>query len=72
MHFNPSKYTSRSHGYGIYSELIFVDSKALKSAHSKLSNYFNNESIGKKQLIEIPIRNRVKYNATSLFFFNLS
>ena len=42
------KYTSRGYGLGIYSELIFVESKALKQAHSKLCNYFRNASIGIK------------------------
>ncbi len=35
-------YTSRGHGCGIYSVLIFVDNKALKRAHSRLRNCFSN------------------------------
>jgi hypothetical protein len=49
-------YTSRGHGCGFYSELIFVDSKALKWAHSRLRNYFSNAAIGQKQ----PIENRIR------------
>jgi len=41
-------YTSHSHGCGIYSELIFVESKTLKQAHSKLRNCFSNAATGKK------------------------
>jgi hypothetical protein len=35
-------YTSHGHGCGIYSALIFVKSKALEWAHSKLRNHFSN------------------------------
>ena len=38
-------YTSRGYGYEFYSELIFVESKALKQAHSKLCNCFINAAI---------------------------
>ena len=55
-------YTSRGHRCGFYSELIFVDSKALKWAHSRLRNYFSNEAIGQKQPIENRIRDRAKYS----------
>ena len=65
-------YTSRGHGYGFYSELIFVDSKVLKWAHSKLRNYFSNEAIGQKQPIENRIRDRAKYILIiSIFLENL-
>ena len=43
-----SRYTSRGYSCGIYSELIFADSKALKQAHSKLCNCFSNAAIGTK------------------------
>jgi hypothetical protein len=43
--------------------LIFVDSKALKWAHSRLRNYFSNEAIGQKQPIENCIRDRAKYKS---------
>ncbi len=36
-------YTSHGHGCGIYNELIFVNSKTLEWAHSKLRNDFRNE-----------------------------
>jgi hypothetical protein len=42
------KYTSHGHGCGFYSELIFVDSKALKWAHSWLRNYFSNAAYRQK------------------------
>ncbi len=35
-------YTSRGPGCGFYSEFLFVDSKALKRAHSWLRNGFSN------------------------------
>jgi len=54
-------YTSRGHGCGFYSELIFVDSKALKQAHSKLRNYFSNKVYRQNQPIENHIRGRAKY-----------
>ncbi len=41
-------YTSRSHECGFYSELIFVDSKALKWAHSWLRNHFSNAAYRQK------------------------
>jgi hypothetical protein len=36
-------------GYGceIYNALLFVESKALKQAHSRLRNCFSNAAIGK-------------------------
>jgi hypothetical protein len=43
-----SGYTSRGHGCGFYSELIFVDSKALKWAHSRLRNHFSNAAYRQK------------------------
>ncbi len=49
-----SSYTSRGHGGGIYSELIFVESKMLKKAHSKLCNCFSNEAIGKNSAVRNP------------------
>jgi hypothetical protein len=58
---NNQYYTSRGHGCGFYSELIFVDSKALKWAHSRLRNYFSNTAIGQKQPIGNRIRDRAKY-----------
>ncbi len=58
-----SHYTSRGHGCGFYSEVIFVNSKALKWAHSRLRNYFSNEAIGQKQPIENRIRDRAKYKS---------
>ena len=45
-------YTSRGYGCGFYSNLIFVESKVLKQAHSSLCNYFSNAAIGKNQPIE--------------------
>ena len=54
-------YTSRGHSCGIYSELIFVESKALKQAHSRLRNCFSNAAIGKNQPLEIRNRDRAKY-----------
>jgi len=47
-------YTSRGHGCGIYKLLIFVDSKALKQAHSKLRNCFSNAAIGKNSAVRKP------------------
>ena len=47
-------YTSRGYGYEFYSELIFVESKALKQAHSKLCNYFSNAAIGIKSAVRNP------------------
>jgi hypothetical protein len=41
-------YTSHGHGCGFYSELIFVDSKTLKWAHSRLRNYFSNAACRQK------------------------
>ena len=61
-------YTSRGHGCGFYSELIFVDSKALKWAHSRLRNYFSNAAIGQKQPIENRIRDHAKYNEVVILF----
>ena len=54
-------YTSHGQGCGIYITLIFVDSKALKQAHSKLATVSVTQSIGKKRPLEICIRDRVKY-----------
>ncbi|TXL23482.1 hypothetical protein BMR03_02185, partial [Methylococcaceae bacterium HT2] len=42
-------------------EFIFVDSKALKQAHSKQRNYFRTQPIDKNRPIEIRIFDRVKY-----------
>jgi hypothetical protein len=47
-------YTSRSYGYGIYGELILVESKALKQAHSNLCNCFSNAAIGTKSAVRNP------------------
>jgi len=47
-------YASRGHGCGIYKLLIFVDSKALKQAHSKLRNCFSNVAIGKNSAVRKP------------------
>ena len=65
--YNPRilNYTSHGHGCGFYSELIFVDSKALKWAHSRLRNYFSNAAIGQRQPIENRIRDRAKYILTA-------
>ena len=41
-------YTSRGYGCGNYSELIFVESKALKQAHSGLRNCFSNAAYRQK------------------------
>jgi len=57
---NPPNYTSRGDGCGFYSELILVESKALKQAHSKLRNWFSNAAIGKKWLPENCNRGRAK------------
>jgi len=54
-------YTSRGDGCGFYSELILVESKALKQAHSKLSNCFSNAAIGKNRPPENRNRDRAKY-----------
>ena len=54
-------YTLRGHGCGIYSELIYAESKAMKRAHSKLCNCFSNAVIGINQPIEIRNRDRAKY-----------
>jgi hypothetical protein len=56
-----SKYTSRGHGCGIYIALIFVDSEALKQAHSKLRNRFSNAVYRQNRPIEIRIRDYAKY-----------
>jgi hypothetical protein len=54
--------------------LIFVDSKALKWAHSWLRNYFSTAAYRKNQPIENRIRGSVKYKysgkslAQALFF----
>ncbi len=58
-------YTSRGHGCGIYSELMFVESKALKQAHSWLCNCFSNAAIGNNQPIENRNRDRAKYTNAS-------
>jgi len=42
--------------------LILVESKALKQAHSKLSNCFSNAAIGKNRPPENRNRGRAKYN----------
>ena len=55
-------YTSRGHGCGKYSELIFVESKALKLAHSWLRNGFSNVASAKTQQLEIRSRDRAKYS----------
>jgi len=47
-------YTSRGHGCGIYKLLIFVDSKVLKQAHSKLRNCFSTAAIGKNSAVRNP------------------
>lgn len=47
-------YTSRGCRCGFYSELIFVRSKALKQAHSKLCNCFSNAAIGNKSAVRKP------------------
>jgi hypothetical protein len=54
-------YTSRGHGCGIYSELFFVESKALIQAHSWLCNCISNTAIGKKAAVRNPHRDRAKY-----------
>jgi hypothetical protein len=41
-------YTSRGHRCGFYSELIFVDSKALQWTHSWLRNHFSNAAYRQK------------------------
>ena len=56
-----SEYTSHRYNCGIYSALIFVESKALKQAHSELRNCFSNAAIGKKQPIEIHNCSGAKY-----------
>jgi hypothetical protein len=43
-----SSYTSRGYGCGNYSKLIYVDSKALKQAHSGLRNCFSNADYRQK------------------------
>ncbi len=40
------------HGCGFYSELIFIDSKALKCAHSNLHNYFSNNTVYLQKLTD--------------------
>ena len=47
-------YTSRGYGCGIYNTLIFVESKALKQAHSWLCNCFSNTAIGKNSAVRNP------------------
>ena len=47
-------YTSRGHGCGKYSELIFDESKALELAHSWLRNGFSNVAIGKNSASRNP------------------
>ena len=56
-----STYTSRGHGCGLYSELIFVESKALKQLHSLLCACFSNAAIGKNKQIENRNGGRAKY-----------
>ncbi len=46
----------------VYIELIFVDSKSLKQAYSKLQNCSNNEVYRQKYTDRNRIRDRVKYN----------
>jgi hypothetical protein len=41
--------------------VIFVESKALKQAHSKLCNCFSNAAIGKNQPLENRKGDRAKY-----------
>ena len=48
------RYTSHGYGYGIYSKLIFVESKVVKQAHSKLCNCFSNAAIGIKSAARNP------------------
>ena len=55
-------YTPRSQVFGFYSELVFVDSRALKWAHSRLRNHFSNEAIDKNKLIESPKLDRAEYS----------
>ncbi len=65
-------YTLRGHGFGIYSEFIFVEIKAMKRAHSWLRNCFINAAIGKNKPLEIRNCGRVKYmttNITTLLLF---
>ncbi len=45
----------------LYSELIFIDRKALKLAHSWLGNGFSNVASGKTQPLEIRSRDCAKY-----------
>jgi len=47
-------YTSRGPGCGKYSELIFVESKVLKQAHSWLRNCFSSVAIGKNSAARNP------------------
>jgi len=54
LRFDYSTYTSRGHGCGIYKLLIFVDSKVLKQAHSKLRNCFSTAAIGKNSAVRNP------------------
>ena len=49
--------------------LFFVESKALKQAHSKLRNYFSNAAIGKNQPIENRNCGRTKYITIYLLGF---
>ncbi len=42
--------------------IIFVNSKALKQAHSQLCNSFSNAGIGKNYLLENRNHDCVKYN----------
>jgi hypothetical protein len=54
----------------LFSELIVIESKMLKHAHSRLNNCFSNAAIGKNSAVrnpqswplEIRSRGRAKYN----------
>jgi len=56
-----TNYTSRGHGCGNYNALIFVESKVLKQAHSKLRTCFSNAAISKNSVVRIRSRDHVKY-----------
>lgn len=53
-------YVSRAHGCKIYSQLFFIESKAIKQLHSGLHNSFSNATFNTNLPLEIC--NRTTYN----------